>query len=137
MQIEKLTCSNCGSSLLDEIAPGRFKCPHCQTSHYIDFDPSTGELKDSQMKGDSQSTQVLAVHGKMTVVGDANRIWLMESSAEAQHVGNLDVNGDSNEIRVVLLDGATYDLVGDANKVKHATGEQGSGSLFTRVRNLF
>ena len=122
MHIEKLTCSSCGSNQLDEIALGRFQCPYCQASFLIDYDPGTGELKDALLKGDAQSTQVFAVHGKLTVKGDANKIWTLENSAEAQHVGNLDVLGDANTIRVVLLDGASCDLEGDANRVKRATG---------------
>ena len=81
MHIEKLTCSSCGSNQLDEIAPGRFQCPYCQASYFIDFDPNTGVLQDARVKGDAQSTQVFAVHGKMTVKGDANRIVLKDSAA--------------------------------------------------------
>ena len=122
MHIEKLTCSRCGSNQLDEIALGRFQCPYCQASFLIDYDPGT---------------QVFAVHGKLTVKGDANKIWTLENSAEAQHVGNLDVLGDANTIRVVLLDGASCDLEGDANRVKRATGEQETGGFFSKLRDLF
>ena len=137
MQIEKLTCSSCGSSQLDEIGPGKFQCPYCQASYLIDFDPNTGELGDALIKGDAQFTQVFAVHGKMTIKGDANKVVIKESSAEARHVGNLDVIGDANTVTVVLLDGASYDLIGDANRVKHDNGEQGSGGFWSKVRNLF
>ena len=137
MHIEKLTCSSCGSNQLDAIALGRFQCPYCQASFLIDYDPGTGELKDALLKGDAQSTQVFAVHGKLTVKGDANKIWTLENSAEAQHVGNLDVLGDANTIRVVLLDGASCDLEGDANRVKRATGEQETGGFFSKLRDLF
>ena len=137
MQIEKLTCSSCGSSQLEETGPGRFQCPYCQASYFIDFDPSTGVLQDARVKGDAQSTQVFAVHGKMTVKGDANRIVLKDSAPDAQHVGNLEVIGDANKITAVLLDGASYDLVGDANRIKHDNGEQGEGGLFSAIRNLF
>ncbi len=136
MRIEKLTCSSCGSNQLDELAPGRFQCPYCQASFLIDYDSGTGELKDALLKGDVQSTQVFAVHGKLTVLGDANKIWILENSAEAQHVGNLEVRGDANTIRVVLLDGASYDLMGDANRVKRATDTQETGSFFSKLRNL-
>lgn len=131
MQIQKLTCSSCGSAQLDEVMPGKFRCPYCQTSYFIDFDPSTGELKDAQVKGDAQSTQVFAVHGKLTVTGDANTIRILESSDEAQHIRDLKVSGDANRIRVVLLDGATYDLIGDANRVKHGEGKKGFLGLFS------
>ena len=137
MQIEKLTCSSCGSNQLDETAPGRFHCPYCQASFLIDYDSKSGELKDALLKGDVQSTQVFAVHGKLTVKGDANKIWLLDGSAEAQHVGNLDVRGDANTIRVVLLDGASYDLNGDANRVKRAADEQETGGFFSKLRSLF
>ena len=136
MRIEKLTCRSCGSNQLDEIAPGRFQCPYCQASFLIDYDPGTGELKDVLLKGDAQSTQVFAVHGKLTVLGDANKIWILENSAEAQHVGNLEVRGDANTVRVVLLDGASYDLKGDANRVKRATDEHETGGLFSKLRDL-
>ena len=36
----------------------------------------------------------------------------------------------------VLLDGATYDLKGDANRVKRATDEQESGGFFSKLRDL-
>lgn len=137
MQIEKLTCSSCGSSQLDEVGPGRFQCPYCQVNYLIDFDPATKELKDAQVKGDSQTTQVFAVHGKMTVTGDANKVWIMESAPEAQHVGNLQLTGDANVIKVVLLDGATYDLIGDANKVKRATSDEDTKGFWTKVKDLF
>lgn len=136
MHIEKLTCSSCGSNHLDEVAPGRFQCPYCQASFLIDYDPGTGELKDALLKGDAQSTQVFAVHGKLTVKGDANKIWTLENSAKAQHVGDLQVCGDANTIKVVLLDGASYDLEGDANSVKHAANEQETGGLFSKLRDL-
>lgn len=136
MLIEKLTCSSCGSSNLDEIGSGKFQCPYCQTVYLIGFDPSTGELEDAQIKGDAQSTQVFAVHGKLTVKGDANRILLKENSTEARHVGNLEVVGDANTITVVLLDGATYDLVGDSNKVKRENGEKDAG-FWAKVKSLF
>ena len=136
MRIERLTCSSCGSNQLDEIAPGRFQCPYCQATFFIDYDPGAGELKDTLLKGDVQSTQVFAVHGKLTVKGDANKIWILQNSAEAQHVGNLEVRGDANTIRVVLLDGATYDLKGDANRVKRATDEQETGGFFSKLRDL-
>ena len=135
MQIEKLTCSSCGSAQLDEIAPGRFQCPYCQATYRIDFDPSTGELADTRLEGDAQSTPVFAVHGKLTVTGDANRIRILESSDAAQHIRNLEVSGDANKIRVVLLDGATYDLVGDANRVKRMKEkEEPRGFFFKRSR---
>lgn len=136
MQLEKLTCSSCGSNQLDETAPGRFQCPYCRASFLIDYDPGTGELKDALLKGDMQSTQVFAVHGKLTVKGDANKIWTLESAAEAQHVGNLDVRGDANTVRVVLLDGATYDLKGDMNRVKRAADEQETGGFFSKLKNM-
>lgn len=136
MQIEKLTCSSCGSNQLDETAPGRFQCPYCQASFLIDYDSATGELKDSLLEGDAQSTQVFAAHGKLTVEGDANKILLLDSSAEAQHVGALNVRGDANTIRVVLLDGASYDLKGDANKIERATDGQETGGFFSKLRNL-
>ena len=137
MQIDKLTCSNCGSGQLGAIGSSRFQCPDCQASYSIDFDPSTSALADALVKGDSQSTQVFAVHGKMTITGDANKVLLKDKSAEAQHVGNLEVIGDSNVITVVLLDGATYDLIGDSNKVKRLSGEQDAGGFWTKVRDLF
>ena len=130
MKIEKLTCSSCGSAKLDEISPGRFQCPYCQASYLIDFDPSTGELKNAQVKGDGQSTQVFAVHGKLTVIGDANKIRILETSSDAQHVCNLEVRGDANKIMVVMLDGATYDLIGDANKIKSGEARTGFWGLF-------
>ena len=136
MRIEKLTCSSCGSNQLDEIAPGRFQCPYCQASFLIDYDPGTGELKDVLLKGDAQSTQVFAVHGKLTVKGDANKIWTLQSSTEAQHVGNLEVRGDANTVRVVLLDGASCDLKGDANRVKRATDEHETDGFFSKLRDL-
>lgn len=136
MQIEKLTCSSCGSNQLDEVSPGKFQCPYCQASFLIDYDSSTGELNDALLEGDAQSTQVFAVHGKLTVEGDANKIWQLESSAEAQHVGNLNVRGDANTIRIVLLDGASYDLKGDANKVKRVTDVEETGGFFSKLRNM-
>ena len=137
MHIEKLTCSSCGANQLEETAPGRFQCPYCQATYLIDFDPSTGELKDARIMGDAQSTQVFAVHGKLTVTGDANKIWLLESSAEAQHVGNLEVSGDANSVKVVLLDGASCDLAGDANRIKREGDKQDVGGFFAKVRDLF
>ena len=136
MQIEKLTCSSCGANQLEQFGPGRFQCPYCQASYLIDFDPSTGELQDAQVKGDNQSAQVFAVHGKITVRGDANKIVIKKSAAEARHVGNLEVIGDANKISAVLLDGATYDLIGDANKVRHDDGTQGEEGFFSKLRNL-
>ena len=135
MQIEKLTCSSCGASQLEQVGPSRFQCPYCQTSYLIDFDPSTGELQDAQVKGDMQSAQVFAVHGKITVRGDANKIVLKKNAAEARHVGNLEIVGDANTITAVLLDGATYDLIGDANKIKNDDA-QGEGGFWSKVRNL-
>ena len=60
----------------------------------------------------------------------------MQSSAEAQHVGNLNVRGDANTIRIVLLDGASYDLKGDANKVKRVTDVEETGGFFSKLRNM-
>ena len=136
MQIERLTCSSCGSDQLDETSPGRFQCPDCQASFLIDYDSSTGNLKDALLEGDNQSSQVFAVHGKLTVKGDANKIWLLESSAEAQHVGNLDVRGDANTIRIVLLDGASYDLKGDANRVKRTADVQETDGILSKLKKL-
>ena len=136
MKIDRLTCSSCCSNQLDEIAPGRFQCPYCQATFVIDYDPGTCELKDALLKGDVQSTQIFAVHGKLTVKGDANKIWILQNSAEAQHVGNLDIRGDANTVRVVLLDGASFDLKGDANRVKHATDGQEDEGFFSKLRNL-
>ena len=61
---------------------------------------------------------------------------IKKSAAEARHVGNLEVIGDANKISAVLLDGATYDLIGDANKVRYDDGTQGEEGFFSKLRNL-
>lgn len=118
MHIEKLTCSNCGSTHLDQIAPGEYQCPYCDATYLIDYDSNTGQLGDAKVMGDHQRTQVYAVHGKLTVTGEHNRIRLMTNAKEAQHIGDLEVCGNHNRVPVVLLDGATYDLNGERNRVR-------------------
>lgn len=119
MIIKQLTCSACGANHLQETEPGRFRCEYCDAAYTIDYDGETGELEDASVRGNMLRFPLFAVHGRLLVSGNMNKIKLMSrhNNPNIRHVGNLSISGNMNKGKVVMLDGATYEMSGNMNEI--------------------
>lgn len=119
MEMQKLSCSNCGSGSLVKISDETsvFECEYCKTQYIIKTDEE-GALKDVKISGNMQHSGTFAVHQQLKISGNMNTVVILRrGSRTATHVSTLKISGNMNSCSVVLLDGATIQNSGNMNTV--------------------
>lgn len=123
LKVKKLTCSSCGANHLTRGDDGLWHCDYCGASYVIETDERTGKLRNATVSGNRQNVPtVFAVHGKLIVMGNRNEVSLLPPTKgiDAKHVRKLEVCGNRNEVRAILLDGASCEVEGNRNAVNSA-----------------
>lgn len=114
--LSKLTCSSCNANYLVR-RNGYWECEYCGATYVIDTN-RFGSPTDAKMSGNMQkAVETYAIHGKLVVRGNMNRIRVLRASRDAVHVRNLVISGNMNDVSVVLLDGATSAVNGNMNEL--------------------
>lgn len=117
--LKDFSCNNCGGNDFSSLSNGFLRCNYCNSTFTIDS-PITKTYENKKLTGDLQKGLTYIVHSKLIISGDLNKIRIstdLSIAPNALHVNKLKIAGDLNECTVILLEGATYEITGDLNKL--------------------